>query len=273
MDNVFLEQNPILISNPHDRVSPYREALGLAINRLKWDLQPLSWASRNKIKALKNTHEGKKAVIMCNGPSLNKVDLEKLKGVFTIGLNKINLLFNRSDFRPSIIAVVNANVIEQNADFYNETQIPVFADTYAKKFIRHRKNIHFLHSTEVAKFSRDVSFSIWKGGTVTYAAMQIAFHLGFTKVALVGCDHYFNSVGSPNQLAISTGKDDSHFDPNYFAGGMKWNIPNIAASEYSYSLANEMYTATGRQLLNATEGGYLDILPRINLDDFLSDSF
>jgi len=271
MENTFLEEHPIL--KLPVKLNPYQQAFDLFINRLKWDLKPFSWSCRKKLKNLQDKYEGQKAVIMCNGPSLNKVDFDKLKNVFTIGLNKVNLLFNRTDFRPSVIAVVNAHVIEQNAGFYNETDIPLFMDTIALKHVKYRKNVHFLHATDSAKFSRDISLSIWKGGTVTFAAMQLAFHMGFKKVALVGCDHYFNAIGAPNQLAVSTGKDDSHFDPNYFSGGMKWQLPDIAASEYSYSLAREMYNASGRSLLNATEGGYLNILPRIDLDLFLSDKF
>ncbi|MEX6687503.1 DUF115 domain-containing protein [Danxiaibacter flavus] len=271
MDNTFLEDSPIL--NTPAKLNPYKEARWLFVNRFKWDLRPVAWASRKKLRKLQDKYAGKKAVIMCNGPSLNKVDYDKLKNVFTFGLNKINLLFNRTDFRPSAIAVVNGHVMEQNAAFYNETDIPLFLDTCGLKYVRFRENVHFMHATDTAKFSRDISGSIWKGGTVTFAAMQLAYHMGFTKVALVGCDHYFNAVGAANQLAVSNGKDDSHFDPNYFSGGMKWQLPDIAASEYSYSLAREMYTASDRLLLNATEGGHLTLLPRIDLDTFLDDKF
>ena len=71
-----------------------------------------------------NKYSNEKAVIICNGPSLLKVDLALLKNVYTFGLNKINLLFGKSDFRPSAIVAVNKYVIEQNADFYDSTDIP-----------------------------------------------------------------------------------------------------------------------------------------------------
>ncbi|WP_277882134.1 hypothetical protein [Oculatella sp. FACHB-28] len=41
-----------------------------------------------------------------------------LKGTYTFGLNKINLLFEYSEFRPSCIVSVNSFVVEQNAEFY-----------------------------------------------------------------------------------------------------------------------------------------------------------
>jgi hypothetical protein len=100
--------------------------------------------------------------------------------------------------------------------------------------------------------------------------MQLAFHFGFQEVALIGCDHNFATKGAANALAISEDKDDNHFDPNYFANGVKWHLPDLATSEAAYSLAYEVYTAFGRKLLNATEGGLLDLLPRINLNRFVN---
>ena len=104
--------NPLLRKN--DTLNPYRVATGLVLNRLKWDLSLESLRSRKKLRKLKNSQEGKKAVIVCNGPSLLKTDLKLLDGVYSFGLNKINLLFNKSDFRTSFIVSVNKFVIEQH---------------------------------------------------------------------------------------------------------------------------------------------------------------
>jgi len=268
MENKFVDGHPLLQGT--ETVNPYRHLVNSALERLRWDLNLNSWSSRKKIKAYKDKYKGQKAVILCNGPSLNKVDFDLLKGTFTIGLNKINLLFERTSFRPSIISVINGLVIEQNKDFYNETNIPVFVDYEGKQFVSPRENIIYLHSSHQQKFARDVSVSVWKGGTVTFVAMQLAYHMGFENVALVGCDHYFNAQGAANQTAISTGKDDSHFDPNYFANGLKWQLPDIATSEYSYSLAKEAYEADNRKIYNATDGGYLEIFERRSLENFIN---
>jgi len=77
---------------------------------------------------------------MCNGPSLNEVDFDMLdeSGVFTFGLNKINLLFNRTSLRPSVIVAVNPFVIEQNSEFYNKTDTPLFLDSISRRWVRFR---------------------------------------------------------------------------------------------------------------------------------------
>jgi len=269
---VVITDNPLL--NSQQTINPYYNAISLLKRRLVWDLNPESWISRGKLTKLRDKYKGQKAVIICNGPSLLKSDLSSLtsNGIFTFGLNKINLLFDKSDFRPSCIAAVNSLVIEQNRAFYNTTDIPLFLDSCALKFVKPKENIAFLHkfgSREVS-FARDCSISISQGATVTFVALQLAFHLGFQEVALIGCDHNFSTKGPAHATAISEEKDVNHFDPNYFAGGVKWHLPDLPMSEAFYSVAYEVYSAFGRKLVNATEGGSLDLFPRVDLKQFVS---
>ena len=262
-----MSHNPLRDSRA--TINPYLYAAGELLRRIKWDLHPLSWVSRARVRAWKDRFQGQKAVILCNGPSLLKSDLTLLDGVFTFGLNKINLLFDKSTFRPSCIVAVNSFVIEQNKEFYNQTNLPLFLDSHAVKFVRSRTNIVFMHSSRQYKMARDCSISINQGHTVTYAAMQLAFHMGFTSVALIGCDHYFAAKGPANQVVTSGERDDSHFDPHYFSGGVQWQLPDLVHSELFYALAKEVYETFNRKIFNATEGGRLEIFPRIRLADFV----
>lgn len=261
------EDNPFWAKRP--TINPYRYAVYEIWNRFKWDLNPESWRSRIKLKAFKDKYLGKKAVIICNGPSLLKSDLSLLKDTFTFGLNKINLLFDKSSFCPSCIVAVNPLVIEQNQDFYNQTDIPLFLDSCAINWVKPRDNVALLHSSQQVKFARDCSFSIYQGATVTFVAMQLAFHMGFKNVALIGCDHYFVSKGLAGKVIESGDQDRNHFDPNYFAGGVKWQMPNLLESEVSYNLAKEVYCTASRSIVNSTEGGCLEIFPRMKLDEFI----
>ncbi len=176
--------------------NPYYYAIRCIIGRLLWDVKAESWRSRKKLKTLKNTYRGQKAVILCNGPSLLKSDLSLLDGIYTFGLNKINLLFEKSDFRPSCIVSVNPHVIDQNAAFFNGTSIPLFLHYKATKKIDSRKNVHFLHSSDMKKkFAQDCSISIYLGVTVTFVALQLAYHLGFSQVV-------YSIDQTPNQIAL-----------------------------------------------------------------------
>jgi hypothetical protein len=260
-------KNPILRNRPD--INPYRHSLSSTLNRLKWDINPESWRSRRKIKQFESKYLNKKAVIICNGPSLLKSDFSLLNNIFTFGLNKINLLFEKTDFRPSCIVSVNPLVIEQNSSFYNQTTIPLFLDSFAVKFVGHSSTKIFFHSYRQDKFARDCSISIYPGYTVTFVAMQLAFYMGFSDVTLIGCDHSFSNKGPSNMKVISGEKDHDHFDPNYFAGGLEWQLPDLAGSEYNYSKAKSVYEASGRRLVNSTEGGELELLPRVPLEEFI----
>ncbi len=254
---------------PRATINPYLYGAYEIALRLAWDIHPQSWVSRRRIRSLQNAYVGRKAVIICNGPSLLKSDLSLLDGVYTFGLNKINLLFDKSSFRPSCVVSVNPHVIEQNADFFNRSSLMLFLDRYAVSFVRSRSNVIFLHSSMHQKFARDCSMSIHQGATVTFVAMQLAFHMGFQEVGLVGCDHNFAAKGPPNKEVIAGERDIDHFDPSYFAGGVRWHLPDLAQSEVSYTLARESYYAAGRRIVNCTEGGKLEVFPRMPLHEFV----
>lgn len=250
--------------------NPYLHGAALVWRQLKWDCKPVAWSSRRKMKKLRNTESGGKAVILCNGPSLNSVDFDLLDNVYTFGLNKINLLFSRTRFRPSCIVSVNHHVLEQNKEFFVTSKIPLFLDSGAYRLFGNKDHITYLNGTSRRKFARDCSVAVYSGHTVTFVAMQLAFHMGFEEVALVGCDHSFEHSGMANQSVVATGEDRNHFDPTYFSSGMTWELPDLFESEVAYNMAKEIYTLAGRTLCNATEGGFLEIFPRVELVDFIA---
>ncbi len=263
LDDPLLKQRAAL--------NPYRVSAGFMLRRLKWDLNPQSWRSRALLRSWRDRFPGQRAVILCNGPSLLQVDLQALdaSGVFCFGLNKINLLFNKTTFRPGCIVSVNGLVVEQNAGFFNQTEIPLFLDSQSCRLVRPRSNVAFLHTADQPRFARDCSLSIFQGYTVTFVALQLAFHMGFRKVALVGADHNFAVKGPANKTVVSGEKDESHFDPNYFSGGVKWQLPDLFQSEVAYTMARDAYAAFRGEVVNATVGGQLEVFRRLDLHEFL----
>lgn len=254
-------------------LNPYFYGVGMVLKRLLWDLNPQSWIARRKISKWKNKFAGEKAIILCNGPSLRKVDFKLIEksGLFTFGLNKINLLFDSSIFRPDCIVSVNPLVIEQNKEFYNSTNIPLFIDSVGvrKGWVASRKDVIFLHSGgKESGFAKDCSMSMSQGYTVTYVALQLAFHMGFKDVALVGADHSFVTKGPANKTVDGGSKDESHFDPRYFSN-VKWQLPDLFESEVSYTRAKNIYEAHGRKVVNCTVGGKLEVFERSSLEDFI----
>jgi 6-hydroxymethylpterin diphosphokinase MptE-like protein len=253
-------------------LNPYGFAIRLVQQRLAWDIDPESWRSRRRLVDLANRHLGEKAVILCNGPSLLKSDLALLSNCFTFGLNKINLLLEQRSLHLSCIVAVNPFVIEQNADYYNQTDVPLFLDRHARGFVKSRPGVVFLHSAGVRHFAEDVSVSLYQGSTVTFVALQLAFHMGFAEVALIGADHNYAVKGPANQQVSAGARDESHFDPRYFSDGMQWQLPDLIQSEVSYLLAREAFERHRRRIVNCTVGGRLDIFPREDLAAFVGST-
>lgn len=264
--------NTFLPGGNRQTLNPYRVGLRLILNRLMWDLSPRSFFNRRKLNSIKNKYKGEKAVILCNGPSLNDIDLSSLQGVFTFGLNKINLIFEDTEFRPSCIVSVNPLVLEQNFDFFSSTNIPLFLDRYSNDLgLPEKNNISLLDSCDFPYFSRDCSVSIFQGYTVTYVALQLAYHMGFKEVCLVGCDHNFYKDGIPNKTYNNSTDDISHFSKNYFANGQEWQYPDLLQSEIYYQKAKYVFDNDSRKIVNASTKTNLKTFERVKLDAFLSN--
>lgn len=255
------------------RINPYMSGLSEIYRRLKWDINPQSFVSRHKLKSMMGQYNGQKAVILCNGPSLLEVDFDLLSksGVYTFGLNKINLLFDKRNFKPSSIVSVAPFVVEQNSSFFEKTDIDLFLSSQALKYLSPRENIIFLKSSSQREFARDCSFSIYEGYTVTFVALQLAYHMGFKAVALVGCDHNYKIKGNINEAVTAGDNDVNHFDPNYFAAGARLDVPDLLENEISYMMARRVYTEYGRRIFNATVDGNLNVFERISLYSFLNE--
>ena len=224
--------------------------------------------SFHRLNYFRQNIKGGKAVILCNGPSLNDIDFSLLRNTFCIGLNKINLLFDRTNFRPDLIVSVNPFVMSQNKSYFQNSTIPLVLDgVNARRILEFRK--HHMHIlTKDQKFGTSQLGGFAQGGTVTFVAMQMAYYLGFSEVALVGCDHAFKKTGEPHELLQCGSVDLNHFDERYFAGE-KWQSPDLAMSEKSYQHAKDHFEKNNRHIFNCSTVTALEIFPKLTLTEFL----
>jgi len=234
-------------------------------HQLAGALSPLRKQSIRQLRALRDIHKGQRCFILGNGPSLRQMDLSPLKNEITFGLNRIYLLFPEMGFETSYFVAINSLVIEQCAEEIRQLGMPKFITWRGRKWLRQAPGVLFLDTdyTDPPTFSTDVSGRVFEGSTVTYVAMQIAFHMGFEEVILIGVDHSFSSKGKPNETVISAGEDTNHFSPRYFDRGFRWQLPDLEASERAYEMAKEAYERHGRRILDATVGGKLEVFHKV----------
>ncbi len=228
-------------------------------------LHPWRRESLRRLAELKDIHKGKRAFIIGNGPSLKQTDVGRLKGEFTFGLNRIYLMFPELGFTTTYLVAVNDLVIEQCAAEIAALPMPTFLSWRSRRFF---KNLHpssfilptFIYTTyDNPVFARNAYSRLWESATVTYVALQLAFHMGFEQVILIGVDHNFTTAGPANTTITSDGDDPNHFHPGYFGKGFRWQLPDLETSEIGYRMARRAYEQAGRSVLDATVGGKLTI--------------
>ena len=215
--------------------------------------------------------EGSVGISGGHGPSLNSTPLEDFVGVPAIGMNKIDLIFERTPWRPSVIVAENSMVVKQHALSLSRLSMPVLLAWKTRHFVPRalRNRFSYFLSKFDPSFSLDASEGMGASVTVTYAALQLAYYAGAETVVLLGVDHNFQSEGRPLEYKKMTAPDTNHFDPNYFATGVIWGIPDLDQSEMCYRAAKVAYEADGRRILDATVGGKLTVFDRVSITDLM----
>ena len=191
-----------------------------------------------------------------------------MRDEYTFGLNRISMMFDDLGFRTSCLVAVNRLVLEQSADELSQVPVPKFFSTVGTRFIPSSTNdVTYLRSRVRPGFSRDpVRNGLWEGATVTFVALQLAHWFGFERAVLVGVDHSFSVKGPAHQVVTAEGPDADHFNPQYFSAGYRWQLPDLETSEFAYATAREAFEADGREVLDATVGGKLEVFGKVELE-------
>lgn len=229
---------------------------------------PVWMHNKTRLEEWRDRFAGERCFVVGNGPSLRNTDLSKLDGEFTFGMNRIYLAFEEYAFKTSCLVSVNDLVLEQCHQEMTELGIPKFVTWRARRFFDNDETTLFLDTdyTQPEDFNSDATGRLFEGFTVTYVCLQLAHFMGFTQAVLIGVDHNFTTKGPANTVVTSEGDDPNHFSAHYFGKGFRWQLPDLDGSERAYTLAKDAYTADGRQVLDATVGGKLEVFPKVDFN-------
>lgn len=239
----------------------------------------------DRLKSLHNIHKGKRIFVIGNGPSLNCTPLEKLENEYTFGTNRIYLLFDRINWRPSFYTTVDWRVAPDCADEINAlSDMTLFFPERFRGLLRGGDDVYwYWHGPTAEKAQRRFSYDMTQGirgaGSVTGSAIQIAYYMGFDPIYLIGVDADYKVLPTVKQsgpdrfgdgvlLRLESSKDDdpNHFDSRYFGAGRKWHNPNVPRMLQGYENCKAGADAQGRRIYNATVGGKLEIFERVEFD-------
>ncbi len=246
-----------------------------------------------RMRGLKGTCGGRRGVIMGNGPSLNEMDLEVFASEAVWGSNRAYLLYDRISWRHEFYVCVDTRVVpdiaEQLGKRIEQMQQTRFFFPYhfrQEGVLQPAENIYWYNQVPqnptgrgFGMFTSNAAAYVVDVRTVTIAAMQLAVHLGFNPIYLIGCD---NSYSVPATVRVedaegmdltSTADDDpNHFDPTYFGKGRKWHDPRPDLMEEHYVRARQFCRDRGVEVYNATVGGKLEVFPRVDYRDVFGRS-
>lgn len=224
-----------------------------------------------QLDKLRNKHKGQRGVIMGNGPSLNKMDMSFLKDEIVIAMNRIYLGFEKFDFLPTYYLcqdpaqseIFNKEILENVP-----AHIPKFVNSQRwTDWPTDREDIIFW-MTRISfdsNFSRDATLGCFRGGTSDAIALQLAYHLGFDEVVLIGCDHTYDKDGAkPGEQGHHTGGSNYHFTNTYTHTGLPHCGNGYVTVLPCLQAAEKIFLEAGRKVIDATVEGQCPAFPKVD---------
>jgi hypothetical protein len=241
-------------------------------HKFSWSFSKKGIRNRKTLISFKDLHKGERCYLVANGPSLKKMDLSFLKNSISFGLNRIYLAYDDMNFKNDYLVSINGLVLSQFNDEIQDLTIPKFLNWESKSSFKEDDSIYYIYKSFMGNdFGKDISKSLNPAATVTYAALQIIFYMGFSEVIIIGMDHNFETKkkNRPNEMEIrDEDVDNNHFHPNYFPKGSKWETPDLVSSEYFYKIARKQFENDGRKIFDCTINGKCQVFEKRNISDF-----
>lgn len=237
----------------------------------------------------KNKYKGKRVFILGNGPSLQKTNLNLIKDEYSIAMNRISKIYDKTNWRPSFFVCTTSNVEDEEwrKDILETVDmgVPTFIwDELSKHFDKY-ENIYNLKCTNGSEVSMDPPLEWWsydieqrvtKFGTSMIVALQIAVYMGFDEIYILGADLGFKtSLLQKIFYRLRMKKIGHMFDKNHFFGS--YGTPGFNSDTLNknmvgaHVLAKKACEEKDIKVYNASIGGALEVYPRVDYYSLLKD--
>jgi len=226
------------------------------------------------IQNYKDIHKGERCFIIGNGPSVNKTDFSLIKNEINFGTNRLYESMKKLGINCTYHVTSNRYIVSTYYDDLCNIDVPIFlgqhgAEAYGQKLFEgkkefKRKPIPFRYKRRLMWQGEEMSTDLAKtgssdSGTVITECLHIAYYMGFKKVYLLGCDcdfseqyHFYTDMSNPS----ASWEDGSIEIPLWFE---------------SYKMCKKAYEADGREIINATVGGKLEVFKRQSLEEIMKN--
>lgn len=142
-------------------------------------------------------HRGRRCFVVGNGPSLNEIDMGRLKDEITLGSNRCFLGFERWGFPFTYWGISDTFQIQEYAREY-EASVPAevtkFFPFEYSPLLRFEAAcpLNLQLCREAAHGFSDQPGTLYAGHTVTHMLLQLAAVMGCDPIILIGSDHRYD---------------------------------------------------------------------------------
>ena len=249
--------------------------------------------------AFKNIHKGQRCFILASGPSISSQDLKPLADHLCIAVSHFCLHKDIDIIKPKYHILApqhppfdfkdSGKYFSSIQKAYSNSDIDIFAGINDYQYsYQHLLNaqpnlqpqrMHYLLYDGRAEIDDhnyldpeiwDISKPLFSPRTVIYCAIQLAAYLGCSEIVLLGCDHdylhdinrvenhhfYSDSEGISDKIHLSSFNSELWFKEYY----LRWK---------QYRHMKDYLHSQNISIFNATNGGMLDVFPRISLEELL----
>jgi hypothetical protein len=222
----------------------------------------------NKWDALQNKIRGHDYwLVVGNGPSLRVDDLEMLASIPAVASNKINLLYNKTDWRPLLYTMADPLLIFKSPrEHYQScglTLTPHSAALLAKtsnKLYWRSLAPDLIEEKYIKRGERITPINgILAGSTITCPNIMLAIWAGAKTIFVIGCDHFYSNENHVDGIKKTAHLGASnHFDPNYRAPGEIVNAAPVEWMNRDYALMRRIAESRGIRIINISRKTALD---------------
>jgi len=214
------------------------------------------------LQFFKGIHRGSRAFIIGTGPSLLETNLSSLKEEITFGVNGL-CLYDGLDFDPTYYCISDPEAYKKFGKYAEQLSsikflsVPPCPRPPRGNWIQiPLDRTHQVMNGYFAGTGKHMLKTYWGRTVVIDLCLQLAFYMGFAKVYLVGCDcgpshGRLHAYDDPMERKVST-----PYHPDIFK---------------SYKVCRHVFQLAGREIVNATVGGRLEVFKRQKLEDVLKE--
>jgi hypothetical protein len=247
------------------------------VSLAQW-LKHRGFANLARNAELHGRYRGQRAFVVANGPSLNRMNLLRLRDEHVFTVNTFFKFQSRWGIKPFCHTMIDPWYFETAPSELDELARVIAGDTmlffplaYERVVAPRIPNARYLALSGLPGDNRntDLTRPVPMLQTVTLAAILIALYAGFSPVYLIGCDMDMMShvVGvGPLRVAVHHFYDEAEPEIS--------EKPDIDYAGFCHSMCTALSgfhfirdtLEPHQQVLNAGIGGMLDMFPRVDYE-------